>query len=375
MARKKRIKRKKSSESSDNGKSTTQSKSAKYDKVPSGSKGLMVDSSVGSISEALQSANSVLYDQCPPGTEQLYPSVFETPLKSNNSVSTAKDSSNLCNQLSMATGGENVQRSKMPMQEPSNADIMKYLQRIDLKLSEVDKRLKTLELVEKKVDSFEQEMKKLWLYDQDNNKSLDTKISRVETVADDAGFAAGHAQDKVTQLEKQNSALKDELVYIQSQSMRNNLIFSNIPEDVNEKPEVTESKLRAFLVEKLRMAQDAVEQIQFDRVHRFGNRTNSMIYRRIVAKFSFYKQREDVRKLRKNLEHTEFYISEQFPKEVSDKRKALVPKMLKARREGKEAWISYDKLYIGGRLVRDSQVDEESMQADSEGATGAQNRG
>ena len=59
MARKNRIKRKKSSESSDNGKSTTQSKSAKYDEVPSGSKGLMDDSSVGIISEALQSANSV----------------------------------------------------------------------------------------------------------------------------------------------------------------------------------------------------------------------------------------------------------------------------------------------------------------------------
>ena len=375
MARKNRIKRKKSSENSDSGKSTTQSKSAKYDEVPSGSKGLMDGSSVGSISEALQSANSVLYDQCPPGIEQLYPSVFETPLKSNNSVSTAKDSSNLCNQPSMATGGENVQRSKMPAQEPSNADIMSYLQRIDLKLSEVDKRLKTLELVEKKVDSFEQEMKKLWLYVQDNNKALDTKISRIETVADDAGFAAGHVQDKVTRLEKQNSALKDELTYIQSQPMRNNLIFSNIPEDANEKPEVTESKLRAFLVEKLRMAQDAVEQIQFDRVHRFGNRTNSMIYRRIVAKFAFYKQREDVRKLRKNLEHTEFYISEQFPKEVSDRRKALVPKMLKARREGQEAWISYDKLYIGGRLVRDNQSDEENMQADSKGATGAQNQG
>lgn len=232
----------------------------------------------------------------------------------------------------------------MPAQEPSNADIMSCLQRIDLKLSEVDKRLKTLELVEKKVDSFEQEMKKLWLYVQDNNKALDTKILRIETVADDAGFAAGHVQDKVTRLEKQNSALKDELTYIQSQSMRNNLIFSNIPEDANEKPEVTESKLRAFLVEKLRMAQDAVEQIQFDRVHRFGNRTNSMIYRRIVAKFSFYKQREDVRKLRKNLEHTEFYISEQFPKEVSDRRKALVPKMLKARREDKKrgsAMISF----------------------------------
>ena len=65
-----------------------------------------------------------------------------------------------------------------------------------------------------------------------------------------------------------------------------------------------------------------------------------------------------------------YYISEQFPKEVSEKRKALVPKLLKARSEGKEASISYDKLYVQGKLVNDSQSEEESMQTDSHGASG-----
>ena len=122
------------------------------------------------------------------------------------------------------------------------------------------------------------------------------------------------------------------------------------------------------------MAQEAVKQLHFDRVHRFGSRTNIMIYRRIVAKFTFYKQREIVRKLRKNLENTDYYISEQFPKEISQKRKALVPKLLKARREGKEAWISYDKLYVDGRLMKETLSGEERMQSNSQGATGGRGK-
>ena len=56
-----------------------------------------------------------------------------------------------------------------------------------------------------------------------------------------------------------------------------------------------------------------------------------MLYRRRAAKFTFYKQREVVRRLRKNLDNTDHYINEQFPKEVSDKRKSLVPNTTKTQ--------------------------------------------
>ena len=157
--------------------------------------------------------------------------------------------------------------------------------------------------------------------------------------------------------------------------MRNNLFFSALEEEKNKLSGQTERKLRDFLVDKLHMAHEAVKQLHFDRVHRFGSRSITMIYRRIVAKFTFYKQREVVRKLRKNLEPMDYYMSEQFSKEVSDRRRALVPKLLKARSEGKEAWISYDKLYAG-KQVKDSQTEEvaESMQTDSQGASAGHNQ-
>ena len=65
--------------------------------------------------------------------------------------------------------------------------------------------------------------------------------------------------------------MNDSLLYMQSQSMRNNLIFNSISEDPHEKPDSTELKLRQFMVDKLKLAQDFVDSLRLERVHRIGN--------------------------------------------------------------------------------------------------------
>jgi hypothetical protein len=50
--------------------------------------------------------------------------------------------------------------------------------------------------------------------------------------------------------------------YLQSQSMRNNLLFSGIKEDVNEKPDGTELILRNFMTSEMKLAQDLVNEIK-----------------------------------------------------------------------------------------------------------------
>ena len=49
---------------------------------------------------------------------------------------------------------------------------------------------------------------------------------------------------------------------------------------------------------------------------------------------------------------TGYFVNEQFPKEISDRRRELLPKMHQAKRDGKTSWLSYDTLYIDGRPVR-----------------------
>ncbi|XP_053388875.1 uncharacterized protein LOC128551939 [Mercenaria mercenaria] len=229
---------------------------------------------------------------------------------------------------------------------------MKLLLSMDRKINGLEKRLVTLETLDKKVDKFDQELKKLWNHVHDNVKRLDSRVGSVEDKVESADFATGLVNDKVIHMEKQCEVLREEIVYLQSQSMRNNLVFGNISEAPTETPHDCEKVLRDFMLKEMKLAEDLVSQIKFDRVHRMGKQSENRS-RRIIAKFTEFKEREFVRKQWKSLQGTPYFITEQFPKEVNDKRKELMPKLKAARSEGKRAWLAYDKLYVDGKLVDD----------------------
>ena len=96
--------------------------------------------------------------------------------------------------------------------------------------------------------------------------------------------------------------------------MRDNLIFTKIPEAEGESNEQTEAALRKFMTEKLGMSKERIKLIGFERVHRMGDKRHRP--RNVIAKFSRYKDREEVRKNAKSLKGTEHYVFQQFPPEV-----------------------------------------------------------
>ncbi|XP_045188329.2 uncharacterized protein LOC123546200 [Mercenaria mercenaria] len=185
------------------------------------------------------------------------------------------------------------------------------------------------------------------------------------------------ARSKILDLEKENLKMKDEVNYMKSQSMRNNLIFGNIEEEPAEKPARTEEIVRKFMVDKLKIVQDIVNNIRIERVHRTGitpvpqapatgNGTRSeqnirngvareeeIKSRRILCKFSFFGNREMVRGQSKNLRDTNYYVSEQFPSEIMAKRRQLIKRIKEEKKAGKHAWVSYDTLYVNGKPVKD----------------------
>ena len=90
--------------------------------------------------------------------------------------------------------------------------------------------------------------------------------------------------------------------------------------------------------------------LNFERVHRIGTKQRgSTVARNIVAKFSAFKDRETVKRQRANLRGTSFSVFEQYPREINEKRKKLLPKLREAKSNNQRAWISYDTLYIDGR--------------------------
>lgn len=235
--------------------------------------------------------------------------------------------------------------------DPTNADIMKCLKSVEAQVRTVDRRLKALEGIEVKVNKIEVDMKKLWSYIEDNRKRTDDRFEKVEEKIESTDFSLGIASSKIAELENDRKQLTDDISYLQSQSMRNNLLFGNIEEAPTGETENTEVVLRKFLCDKMRIAQNLIDSMRFERVHRIGERSGQR-KRNIVAKFTLFKEREMVRKQWKTLQGTEYYFTEQFPKEVNQKRRKLLPQLKEAKKAGKRAWLAYDTLYIDGKPVK-----------------------
>ncbi|KAH3772639.1 hypothetical protein DPMN_173980 [Dreissena polymorpha] len=109
-----------------------------------------------------------------------------------------------------------------------------------------------------------------------------------------ADVGAAQMAEKVAMLEKQREELWDDVAYLKSQFIPNNLVFTNIKEDNssgNETAEITETKLRTHLQETLKIAKDIAETIRFERVHRSPGQPVSGKIRNIVAKFKYFKDR------------------------------------------------------------------------------------
>lgn len=158
-------------------------------------------------------------------------------------------------------------------------------------------------------------------------------------------------QDK-EELYRLNYEMKEEILDIKTRSMRDNLLFGGISRVLrtNEERrefEDTESVLKDFIVKEM----DIHGQISFERVHRLGKPRNGKPPF-IVAKFSSHKQRELVqRKAATVLRNQEnFSVFEQFPKEIQERRKILIPKLKAAKRNRQNAKLVVDKLYIDGQL-------------------------
>jgi hypothetical protein len=162
--------------------------------------------------------------------------------------------------------------------------------------------------------------------------------------------------EKLDSLVKQHRVIEESVTDLKSRSMRDNLIFAGIPEYRDEN---CERVLQDFLYNKLNIE----EKIPFERVHRIGRydefRTRP---RDIVAKFSFFKDREFIRKRApRKLRGSHIWINEQFPPEIEERRKKLYPVMRQARKEQKRVRLVKDILYING----EKYVAPENVQADA----------
>ena len=217
--------------------------------------------------------------------------------------------------------------------------------------SKLDKALTCIgemEVLKQKQENLEKKNKEL----EDSLSFAHTSIEGLQKKLATQELAINELNKSVISLTKQANEEKQRAIKLESHSRRNNLNFFNLPEQKNESAEKSEKILRKFMEENLKISKEDASEIYLERVHRVGKPANSSDEkpRPLIAKFSFYKDKEFVLSRAKYLKGTDFAVACDFPKEIVDKRKALVPILKDAKKRGQDAKLIFDKLYINGQV-------------------------
>ena len=142
--------------------------------------------------------------------------------------------------------------------------------------------------------------------------------------------------------------------------MRDNLIFFGFEECRTFDERMNENcidKILSFCEKGLNLenVRNSVK-LELERAHRIGKFTAAK-NRPIVVKFNSYQDKLSVKKRAfDQLKDSQFRVSEQFPKVIQERRKTLIPHLIKAKQEGKKAALSDDKLYIDNQLFKPTNV-------------------
>ncbi|KAL0151947.1 hypothetical protein M9458_052754 [Cirrhinus mrigala] len=223
---------------------------------------------------------------------------------------------------------------------PTGKSFTDILDSIDKRLSSFDARLSLVEILHREFKSL--------------RGSLEFSQQQVETLAAENASLRDSVKsltENVTHLNEENKKIKETVIDLQARSMRDNLVFSGIPESAEEDAEAT---VKSFIKTYLKLPEDTVENICFERVHRLGaKKPGAPRPCPIVAKFGYFKQKEQVKSRGRELKGTDFSVNDQFPKEILERRKVLFPIRRSLIQKGSRAVIAVDRLYVDGRLYRD----------------------
>ena len=156
----------------------------------------------------------------------------------------------------------------------------------------------------------------------------------------------------------------EKLHKMQAHSMKYNLIFSGIPESEDRQVENCETTIKNFTNNDLGVEGD----VEFQNVHRLRQRVDRKP-RNIITKFTKYTDHEKVRTaaFEKLRGRKDFVVFQQYPAEISARRKELIPQMKALKREGRQGVrLVMDTLYVGNHLVNQHPIHRIKILLDSE---------
>ncbi|KAK7882263.1 hypothetical protein WMY93_028437 [Mugilogobius chulae] len=190
---------------------------------------------------------------------------------------------------------------------------------IDERLSALDARLSLIEVLHKEFQNLRHSLE----YSQQQVDSLTAENKSLKVSVDSLTSTLSSVKSQLTAVTTESKAMQETILDLQSRSMRDNMIFSGIPEPSTDDPE---KAVKDFMVNQLKLTPQTVEQITFHRVHRLGQKLPTATRPRpIIVKFEHFKQKELIQRQGKQLKGTHFGLNDQFPPEIIRRRKILFP--------------------------------------------------
>ena len=150
-------------------------------------------------------------------------------------------------------------------------------------------------------------------------------------------------------LKKDTKEHGEAILDIKCRQMRNNLVIEGVKEEKGETWAQTEKKVFNFLKHDMEIPDDVLQKINFQRTHRFGKKDLAK-GRPIVAMFSHSKGKDEVLSRGFKLKGKPYSVYQQYPREIAERRKVLVPILKRHKKDGGAASLSVDRLYIEGKL-------------------------
>ena len=176
--------------------------------------------------------------------------------------------------------------------------------------------------------------------------SIGIRTSNLESAHSDHSAILDHMRDE-------HADLADRVTNLECRSMRENLIFSGIPEEAGEDQNSLKESLNAIITGVLDIAEDAIDIITCHRLRptkaKFHNKDETRP-RNVVARLSHKDQVFTILRSANKLKDHEprIFINQQFPPEMTTNKRILQPVLYLAKQHKLKASLNEDKLIIDG---------------------------
>ena len=212
------------------------------------------------------------------------------------------------------------------------------------------------EKIKARVAALEEENEKL----KEASDSTATDILNLQTTAASTCHNMAATNDEVNSLKEEALKLRRRNIRLEAYTRRESIKIFGMKEAAGESNEENAEELvRELFKSKMEIPREKVENIRFERVHRIPSRRDRSRskQRPMIAKFSFYQDKEYIWSFVKNLRGTKIEIANDFPKEIDKIHETLYPVLKRAKQAKQTAFFKVDKLTINGQIYRGEETE------------------